>query len=405
MSVKTPEPPKVEVESKPAPIEMKPETPIDAQKIEPVPVEIKPEPPKIEMPPIGLPAFKPMDNDPLGLFKTAPAATMPMPEVSQSAAPKPFVDLPPLKPVESKPFDGLPAMSAPLMPPIVSEKPLNAANLDMTSMMNKLDKVEPVGFAKTAFDPDALIPAADQVSTRDLHAPKNQWQYQIKSVVGALWLKVDILAARFKIPGYLLAAIIFVLLAGGLTLFSQLTGGSSVVLVDSITPIHIIPVEVTQVSDMDITAFSDLQNHLGALGFTQTLQMTMPQMPSPNFFDMGLKQDEGTYSEILRMPNQIGPRVSYVTVFTNGVWYSTNGWAGNPQQLDYLISEFSPDHTPEELYNEHLQGVQKILNANPDWQVQRASLNRYVAALTDHVRWFLSLKNILPYQADFAAWH
>ncbi len=410
MGMKAPEPPKAEEVVEPAPVEIQstpievaPEPPKVEVQMESASVEVKAEEPKVEMPSVGgLPAFKPMDNDPLGLFKNAPAPTMPKIETPKPAAPQPFTDLPPIKPAAPKPFENMPAMSAPIMPPVVSEKPSNSASFDLAGIMNKLDKAES---PKAAFDPDALIPAADTVSARDLHAPKNQWLYQAKSAAGALWLKVDILAARFKIPGYLLAAIVFVALAGVLTLVSQLGGSSSVVLVDSVTPIHIIPMEVAQISDMDITAFSDLQNHLGALGFNQSLQMTVPQLPSPNFFDMGLKQEEGTYSEILRIPNQIGPRVSYVTLFTNGVWYSTNGWAGNPQQLDYLISEFLPDHTPEELYNEHLQGVQKILNTNPDWQVQKATLNRYMAGLSDHIRWFLSLKNILPYQADFAAWH
>jgi hypothetical protein len=161
---------------------------------------------------------------------------------------------------------------------------------------------------------------------------------------------------------------------------------------------------VAQVPDIDITAFSDLQNHLGALGFTQVLQMTVPQLPSSNFFDVGIKEDENTYSEILKMPNQIGPRISFVTVFTNGVWYSTNGWTGTNQQLDYLVSEFYPDQTPEQLYAQHQQGVQKLKTTN-DWEVQKASLNRYMAALTDHIRWFLTFKHILPYQADFPSWH
>ncbi|HTA76576.1 MAG TPA: hypothetical protein VK791_05415 [bacterium] len=403
MSMKKPEPP-VEEEIEAVPVEMKPEPPVVGEKLKTAPVEIKSEAPKVEMPTMGLPAFKPMDNDPLGLFKNGPAPDMPKIDKPKPAA-LPFVDLPPIKPIEPKPFDGLPAMSAPVMPQVVSEKTSNSSNFDLAGMMNKLDGAVSASPKITAFDPAALVPAADTVSVRDLHIPKNKWQYQVKSVAGALWLKVDIFAARFKIPGYLLAAIVFVVLVGGLTLVSQLTGGASVVVVDTVTPIHIIQMEVAQISDMDITAFSDLQNHLGALGFNQSLQMTVPQLPSPNFFDVGLKPEEGTYSEILRMPNQIGPRVSFVTVFTNGVWYSTNGWAGNPQQLDYLVSEFLPDHTPEELYNEHLQGVQKLLNINPDWQVQKAGLNRYMAALTDHVRWFLSLKNILPYQADFAAWH
>ncbi len=40
-----------------------------------------------------------------------------------------------------------------------------------------------------------------------------------------------------------------------------------------------------------------------------------------------------------------------------------------------------------------------------DWQVQAMGENRYIAALSDHLRWYLNKKDIQGYQADFKLWH
>jgi hypothetical protein len=69
------------------------------------------------------------------------------------------------------------------------------------------------------------------------------------------------------------------------------------------------------------------------------------------------------------------------------------------------VSEFYPDQTPEQLYDQHKQGIQKLMAANSDWQIQRVNQNRYMAALSDHLRWFLASRNIAASQAEFALWH
>jgi hypothetical protein len=383
-------------EEKPEPVMVKPDLPPVAPASAAKPPDHDPlglfkagsAPPAFTMPtaPVSIPAAtaptpaaaKPVDNDPLGLFKAGAPPAFTMPETPKPVS-KPIVDLPPMPKPDAKPFES----SVPF-----SDKSANVPSFNLPGMTSKTDAVPKSG---------------SKVSIKDLHAPPNDFVYKLRSFVGALWLKVDIFAAKFKMPGYLLAAIVFVLLAGGITVYSQLNSSSSVALVDSIQPIHIISLDVSQVPDMDITAYSDLQNHLGPLGFTQAIQMTIPQIPAPNFFDVGFK-DDGTYCEILKIPNQIGPRVSFVTVFTNGIWYSTNGWVGTNQQSDYLLSEFFPNQTPEQLYAQHQQGVQKLQTDN-DWQVQKPSLNRYMAALSDRIRWFLTTSNVLPYKADFASWH
>jgi hypothetical protein len=389
---------------KPSELEVKKEIPA------PSPVNISTEP-VIEKPqagPAGLPplVFSPMkslDNDPLGLFKKAPLPSIPV-ESPKPAAANPFADLPKVVATETK------HLEQPVMPlnPSSSEprleKPGHVPNFDLAGMMNKLEVAEKTAPKTGVFDPAALIPPQEKVSINALHAPKTSLLNPLRFLAGSLWLKFNILAAKLRISGYLLAGIIFVLLIGGLTYFLQQTSAPVVKTVESIPQITVVPLDISQVNNLDITAFTELSNHLGPLGFPQLISMTVPQL-LPNFFDVGLNTAEGTYSEILIMPNQIGPRLSFVTVFSNGVWYSTNGWAGTNQQLDYLVSEFYPDQSPEQLYAQHKQGVEKLQTTN-GWQIQNgAGQDRYMADLSDHLRWFLKLKNIPSDQAEFASWH
>lgn len=195
------------------------------------------------------------------------------------------------------------------------------------------------------------------------------------------------------------------LIAGGLVgLGALLKPPASAIVVDSIQPIHMVQVNSSQISDMDITAYTDIQNQLVSMGFQSILQMTIPQLPSTNFFDVSMKQDAGTYSEILKLPGQITPRLSFITVFTNGVWFSTNGWPGTGQTMEYLVSEYYPGDTPDQLYVQHMQTLEQ-LKEKKEWQVQNMSENRYMAAISDHLRWFLNKNDLAPEKADFSMWH
>lgn len=367
----------------------------------PEPSAPKPEPVK----PVELPVFKGLDNDPLGLFKNPPPVKMPVIdapakiEPTPPSQPEPTFKMEPPKPSVPEPMNPFApaAASAPNLSVAMEEKPGFKPNFDLAGMMKKLDDAE------LAPKPEPIAPKPI-VSYKDLHAPKPNPLKALKPFFSNLFLKIDLLAAKLKIPGFVLVGLVVAILAGGLTYFLQSEGGPVVLIVDSIPPIHILPIDVAGAGDIDVVAFNDLQQQLGNLGFTQAIQMTVPQLPGPNFFDVGLNTNTDTYCEILRMPSQIGCRVSFVTVFTNGVWYSTNGWSGTNQQLDYLVSEFYPDETPQQLFEQHKQGVQKLQAAN-SWDVQKVSLNRYIADLSDHLRWFLVTKKIAPYQADFASWH
>jgi hypothetical protein len=72
--------------------------------------------------------------------------------------------------------------------------------------------------------------------------------------------------------------------------------------------------------------------------------------------------------------------------------------------MDYLVSEYYPNDTPDQLYIQHIQTLEK-LKQDKGWQVQNMGENRYMAALSDHLRWFLNKKDIQGYQADFKLWH
>lgn len=214
----------------------------------------------------------------------------------------------------------------------------------------------------------------------------------------------DPLAQKLHVPTYVFLALLVLVLGGGIAGILSVVNKPKVALVDRIQPLHFIQVSSAQISEMDITSYTELLNQIKAMGFAPILQATIPQLPSSNFFDVYTKGDAGTYAEILKMPGQITPHLSFVTVFSNGVWYSTNGWTGKNQELEFLKSEFYPADNADQLYVKHIQGVEKA-RQEKDWQVQSMGENRYMAALSDHIRWFLDKKNLQAYQADFALWH
>lgn len=224
-----------------------------------------------------------------------------------------------------------------------------------------------------------------------------------KSIGQRIYGFFDDLAVKFRVPTFAVIALVLVIVVGSIVGINLSSSQTDVPLVDSIQPIHFVQVNAGQVAEMDVTAYSELQNQVQTMGFQPILQMTIPQLSS-NFFDVGMKQDAGAYSEIIKMAGQLAPHLSFVTVFTNGVWFSTNAWQGTNQSLEYLVSEFYPNDTPDQLWVQHVQTLTK-LKQDKGWEVQPLSENRYMAALSDHLRWFLDKKGIPAYQADFNLWH
>ncbi|HTC22210.1 MAG TPA: hypothetical protein VK859_15235, partial [bacterium] len=226
----------------------------------------------------------------------------------------------------------------------------------------------------------------------------------VKFLIRRSYEMFDPLAKKLRVPTYVFLGLIALLIVGAVIGAGAVLNKPSVALADTIQPIHLVQVNSSQVSEMDITAYTDIATQIQTMGFTPVIQMTVPQLPSPNFFDVGMKEDSGTYSEILKMPGQIAPHLSFVSVFSNGVWFSTNAWQGDNQTMDYLVSEYYPGDTPDQLYVQHIQTLEK-LKQDKEWQVQTMGENRYMAALSDHLRWYLNKKDLQAYQADFKLWH
>lgn len=377
-----------------------------------------------------------MDDDPLGLFTSKP----PAPKVEPpKAAPLPASPAPgtamPVPPPPASP--GLPAPTFKPSIPSPGATPLHSLNLD--NLIQEPKTLRPpfpqasypappiTGSPSTAQEPGSpMTPVPSPRGSFDNFAPPGGISAPpLGSSLGTapskkspfsfakMWTKflyrrtlglLDPLARKLKVPSFVVAGVIALFLGGGATWVVMQNGQPPLALVDSIQPLHMVQVNSSQISELDITAYTDLQNQLQTMGFQPILQMTIPQLPTTNFFDIYMKEDAGTYAEILKMPGQIAPHLSFVTVFTNGLWFSTNAWQGAGQELKYLLSENYPTDTPEQLYVQHIQTLEK-LKSDRGLDPQSMSENRYMAALSDHLRWFLNKKGIGPYQADFSQWH
>lgn len=371
---------------------------------------------------------KGLDDDPLGLFsgggapkieapKLKPPVTPPMPVPT---APKPV--MPPSPPVPNlsmpstpKPLSPLPGLDQLGKPPLPLEKPaipVPKGPMDLDSLLKEPQPLK-VSFPQASYPaPPSVGSSAPMPFPMDTPVPQVSKQKQVFSLV-KIWIKFiarrtyelfNPLAKKLKMPTYVVIGLIVAVIVGAVVGLGAVLNQPSVPLVDTIQPIHMIQVNSSQVSEMDVTAYTDVQNQVQTMGFQSVLQMTVPQLPSPNFFDVGMKPDAGVYSEIIKFPGQLAPKLSFVTAFTNGVWFSTNGWDGTGRTSATLVSEFYPGDTTDQLYVQHMQTLEKLKQDN-GWDVQAMSENRYIAAFSDRVRSFLDKKSIPAYQADFNLWH
>ena len=369
-----------------------------------------------------------MDDDPLGLFtgkppapqtepaKAAPPSVSPAPGAPPTVAPKPSgrpapsfkppAGTPGSVPLHSLNLDNLIQEPKALRPPF-PQASYPAPPVTGSSPPPKDALASPMA----PFDNFASAPGISALTPGTLEGTVSSKKNPLS--FAKMWAKflsrrtlglLGPLAKKLKVPTFVLGGVAVLLVAGGVTLAVVQGGQPPLALVDIIQPIHMVQVNSSQISELDITAYSDLQTKIQAMGFQPILQMTIPQLPTTNFFDVYMKEDAGTYAEILKMPGQIAPHLSFVTVFTNGLWFSTNAWQGAGQELKFLVSENFPTDTPDQLYVHHMQTLEKLKN-DGDLQPQGMSENRYMSALSDHLRWFLNKKGIPTYQADFSQWH
>ena len=363
---------------------------------------------------------KGMDDDPLGLFGGGPSSA-PAPKLDLSKAqpsPLPSTAPLPITPPVAKPPQ--PTVSTSVIPPPVTAPtaaPTPKPSMDLNSLIHDPQPVRPpfpkapsLGAPTLTLGAGASSPFSTD-STAGIALPLKKKNKIIS--LAKVWTKYlirrsyemfDPLAKKLHVPTYVFLVLLASLITAAVIGLGAFLNRPSVTMAETIPAIHIIKVNAGQVSEMDVTTYTDYQNQLQGMGFTPLIQMTVPQLPSPNYFDVGIKDNIGIYSEILKMPGQITPHLSFVTVFTNGVWFSTNGWPGDNQTMEYLISAYYPKDTPDQLYVKHVQALEKI-KQEKYWQVSGMNENRYMAALSDHLRWFLVKKDIQGYKADFAMWH
>jgi hypothetical protein len=261
----------------------------------------------------------------------------------------------------------------------------------------------PSGFGEVLVSdplPQTTQPGGKHRPTGLLMIAKQWGRFYLQKWMGML----EPLSKKLHLPVGVLAGLVLVVLVGAVSGGIALLPAPDIRLVSSVPPVHLVEMSTNQISEMDITAYSDFQSQLQNMGFTDLIEFNLPQLPNTNFMHVGMKSDVGTYCEIIKFPGSIAPKVSFVTVFTNGTWFSTNGWSGTDQNKAWQISEFFPDSAPDQLYVKHVQRVQQLSSDN-GWQVQAMSVNRYIAALSDEIRTYVVQNKIPAYKADFELWH
>jgi hypothetical protein len=383
--------------------------------------------PKLVNPPLSAASVpldfkgKGLEDDPLGLFKQT---TPPGPE-KQAAPPtdKPPKTAPPADqpPAEDQSSPGVMPWPTPLGDLLAPSRPSNETKRTVSntpdSPMFDIDKLllEPKPlrppFPKVDSETTEKAPFPDvtglPVKPVPVGVKKNILGFSkvwAKFILRRAYQQISPISDRLKVPPYLLLILIVLLVVVAIVGVKIMTRPPSVRLTEKIQPVYVIRVTSSQVSEMDITTFMEMQNRLTGLGFKPVLQMTVPQLPSPNFFDVWMKPEAEMYAEILKVPGKITPQLSFVTVFTNGVWYASNAWRGNDKEQDYLIGEYQINATADQLYIQHVQGVAR-LKKDKNWKVQIMNENRYVTALTDHLRWYLATHDVQSYKAEFNLWH
>jgi len=368
-------------------------------------------PPSPAIPPSPVMAPKPSPIAPLPLSAVSAPLPKPAPVIPLAPVTPPITASPAPKPASSGPASLDDLFGAPIAKPKVPVAgPVTTPKVNLTMdpgtasapVRPPLPTLSPKPVMPTLV-PTAALPSSATPTGPSVLLPDEDLKPKSPGFLAGL-KSSSVTLFKFKVPYYAVAAGLLVLLGLVGLVTAAVLQKPSLEIVDTVTPLSLVQVDSSQITDMDITSYSDLQTHLQTMQFTSFLQMTIPQLPSPNFFNVQIKPDVSTYAEIIKMPGQLKPVLSFVTVFTNGVWYSTNAWDGQNQEMEYLVSEFDPGEDPDQLYVTHIQGIDK-LKQDRGWETQEVNPDRYMAALTDHVRWYLNEKNIAAYQADFASWH
>jgi hypothetical protein len=379
--------------SAPAP---KPPTPSAPPMGQPAPV----------IPPAGLGGVAPSKDDPLHLFD-GPVPS-PKPSVPTNVGQTPRADAASSDPLHL--FDGPPkTMPAPASTPLPLP-PLSAfpgkVSTDSPEDALKLP-------AKKPLVPTQGVPGRPDFQNLDLKdlgvkarsgsvPPALSSRPVSEKTPSAIFQMLEPLARKAKVPVAAFIALGALLVLGiGFYLFTFFQG-SSYKLEERLIALHPVRTEVGEVVELDITAFIDIEGKLKQLGFNPLVKLSVSEIPAPNFFAVYLNPSAKTYGIILKRPGSIAPNLSFVSVMTTGLWLSTNAWDSKNKDLEKLSSESAPKEDVAALWARHQKRLEAevqsgLSSANPsEW--------RFICALSDHLRWFMALKDIPVYKATFEEW-
>lgn len=218
----------------------------------------------------------------------------------------------------------------------------------------------------------------------------------------AFWEKQ---AARFRlsVKSFTMAigGAVLALIASGVWFFSERT---SVTPVENVLPLHLVKVQSRDMVAMDVSRYFDLDRRLEAMGFNRLLEFTVPQLPSPNYFDVRAAGQAPVYAEILVFPGSSMPKPAFVTPVEGGLWFATNGWAGEDIETEWRISRHYPDLSVDRLYVKHMENLQAYLKKT-GLKAQPIRESRYAGALSDHLREFFARTKTLPRSSGPEHWH
>lgn len=173
-------------------------------------------------------------------------------------------------------------------------------------------------------------------------------------------------------------------------------------LTDSLPALHPTRTDVKEVVGLDITSYLDLDGKVKQLGFGPLVGLSVPEIPSPNFLSVYVNTVTKTYAVLVMRPGLNKVSLSFVNTLSTGTWLSTNGWDVKGGSLEKLDSESAPQAPPAALWALHQKRLEKALQGG----VESTNANqwRFLCALTDHLRWFMSFKDIPAYKAAFEDW-
>ena len=344
--------------------------------------------------PFGLKPATPQ-NDPLHLFDGPPITS---PE-KNTAGPKPAVDLSHLAPPKDFTNDPLHLLNNPAAPAAAtSATPGIPADVLPTAPGAVPETMAPLPDSEAWKSTLTRPPALSRPYTPPAKAVESK-------KASFLHRKLQPLADISKIPvkiWEILVVLVFLgLVAGVAALFHK----PAYQLVDRLEALRPARTDVRQIVELDITAFIDIESKIKQLGFTPLVQLSVPEIPAPNLFavytDSG-NQKYKSYAVILKVPGSNMPRLSFVNVLSNGTWLSTNGWASKNQELEKLSSESAPGEDPAALWAHHQKRVDQAVQTGVT--VTGVNERRFMCALSDHLRWYMAVKDIPAYKALFEEW-